>query len=83
MERPERIARWRSLMAGVVASDVNSWRDDFVAALRAAHEPSLPLFGGQALHPKIAPRPRMAAPPSIEEVGRAPARGYRPDPRLA
>ncbi|MEO7027013.1 MAG: trehalose-6-phosphate synthase, partial [Caulobacteraceae bacterium] len=36
MERGERIARWQSLMEGVVGSDVNAWRDAFVSALRAA-----------------------------------------------
>ncbi len=44
MERGERIARWRRLMDGVARSDVNIWRDSFVAALSDAHEPELPLF---------------------------------------
>jgi trehalose 6-phosphate synthase len=44
MERPERIARWQRLMDGVRRSDVECWRDSFVAALEASHEPRLPLF---------------------------------------
>ncbi|MGI8841823.1 MAG: alpha,alpha-trehalose-phosphate synthase (UDP-forming) [Caulobacteraceae bacterium] len=44
MERGERIARWRRLMDGVRQSDVEVWRDAFVAALQASHEPRLPLF---------------------------------------
>ena len=40
----ERIARWRALMDGVVRSDVNFWRDLFVEALTAAHEPQLPFI---------------------------------------
>ncbi len=44
MGREERIARWRRLMEGVAKSDVNVWRDSFVAALSEAHEPELPLF---------------------------------------
>jgi trehalose-6-phosphate synthase len=47
MERGERIARWRRLMDGVAGSDVNIWRDSFVAALSDAHEPELPLFTSQ------------------------------------
>jgi trehalose 6-phosphate synthase len=48
MGRDERIARWRRLMDGVVKSDVNIWRDSFVAALSDAHEPELPLFTSQS-----------------------------------
>jgi trehalose 6-phosphate synthase len=44
MERAERIARWRRLMDGVCRNDVEVWRDSFVAALEASHEPRLPLF---------------------------------------
>jgi trehalose 6-phosphate synthase len=48
MERPERIRRWEALMDGVRSSNVKVWRDSFVAALMASHEPRLPLFGGAA-----------------------------------
>ncbi len=82
MERPERIARWRALIAGVVATDVNRWRDDFVGALRAAHEPDMPLFGGGGPPPST-PRAKVAAPPPIESLGSAPLSGWRADPRLA
>ncbi|MBV8593606.1 MAG: trehalose-6-phosphate synthase, partial [Caulobacteraceae bacterium] len=44
MPRDERIRRWRRLMEGIRASSVQVWRDSFVDALRAAHEPRLPLF---------------------------------------
>ncbi|MDQ2859839.1 MAG: trehalose-6-phosphate synthase [Pseudomonadota bacterium] len=44
MGRPERIERWGRLMDGVRRSDVETWRDSFVAALKASHEPRLPLF---------------------------------------
>jgi len=39
MGRPERIARWEGLMAGVARDTVQSWRDDFLAALAAARAP--------------------------------------------
>ena len=48
MGREERIARWRRLMDGVARTDVNIWRDSFVAALLDAHEPELPLFTPQS-----------------------------------
>ena len=38
MPRPERVRRWQRLMDGVERFDVGAWRDDFVAALRAARE---------------------------------------------
>ncbi|MGH6986222.1 MAG: alpha,alpha-trehalose-phosphate synthase (UDP-forming) [Caulobacteraceae bacterium] len=44
MERTERVARWKSLLSGVKRNDVTAWRDAFVEALRASHEPRLPLF---------------------------------------
>jgi len=44
MDRSERIARWKSLMDGVVSKDVKGWRDGFVGALKAAHEPRLPFL---------------------------------------
>ena len=44
MERGERIARWQRLMEGIRRSGVEVWRDSFVAALQASHEPRLPLF---------------------------------------
>jgi trehalose 6-phosphate synthase len=44
MERKERVRRWESLMEGVRRFDVKGWRDSFVAALEASHEPRLPLF---------------------------------------
>jgi trehalose 6-phosphate synthase len=37
MDRPQRVRRWESLMAGVVRDDVHAWRADFIAALTAAH----------------------------------------------
>ena len=84
MERAERIARWRALMSGVVASDVNSWRDDFVSALRAAHEPGLPLFATPKSRPAAAlRRTKVAAPPPVAEVGLTPLSGLAADPRLA
>ena len=43
MPLEERIARWKSLMAGVEASNVRIWRDSFVDALRACAQPALPL----------------------------------------
>jgi trehalose 6-phosphate synthase len=52
MGRQERIARWRRLMDGVVKSDVNIWRDSFVAALLDAHEPELPLFTSRSGPPR-------------------------------
>ncbi len=44
MRLAERVSRWRSLMDGITGSDVRMWRDSFVEALRASHEPGLPLF---------------------------------------
>ncbi|HEY5072834.1 MAG TPA: trehalose-6-phosphate synthase [Caulobacteraceae bacterium] len=44
MDRKERIRRWESLMQGVRRSDVKVWRDSFVDALKASHEPRLPFF---------------------------------------
>ncbi|HEX7761513.1 MAG TPA: trehalose-6-phosphate synthase [Caulobacteraceae bacterium] len=38
MPRTERIDRWRSLMDGVRSSDVRTWRDAFVCALKATRE---------------------------------------------
>jgi trehalose 6-phosphate synthase len=35
MPRAERAARWRDLMDGLRTSDVNAWREAFVAALTA------------------------------------------------
>jgi len=49
MERRERVRRWESLIAGVARFDVKVWRDSFVAALEAAHEPRLPLFDSPPL----------------------------------
>ena len=37
MGQAERVRRWESLMAGVTHDNVNAWRDDFIAALTAAH----------------------------------------------
>jgi trehalose 6-phosphate synthase len=44
MDRGERVRRWESLMQGIGRSDVKVWRDSFVEALKASHEPRLPLF---------------------------------------
>ena len=33
MPKAERVARWRELMDGLRASDVNAWREAFVRAL--------------------------------------------------
>ena len=44
MPLAERIRRWERLYEGVCATDVNVWRDSFVAALATAREPPLPLF---------------------------------------
>ena len=44
MGREERIRRWESLMQGIRRSDVKAWRDSFVDALLASHEPRLSLF---------------------------------------
>ncbi|MHB8530062.1 MAG: alpha,alpha-trehalose-phosphate synthase (UDP-forming), partial [Caulobacteraceae bacterium] len=44
MEREERITRWNSLIDGVKRNDVTAWRDSFVEALQASHEPRLPFF---------------------------------------
>jgi trehalose 6-phosphate synthase len=38
MPKPERIDRWQSLMDGVRRSDVRTWRDAFVYALRATRQ---------------------------------------------
>ncbi len=43
MGRAERVARWESLIEGVRRNDVVAWRDSFVEALMASHEPKLPL----------------------------------------
>src|SRR3984957_1454065 len=43
MDREERVRRWTSLMEGVRRDDVTAWRDTFVDALKACHEPKLPL----------------------------------------
>ncbi|HWF00351.1 MAG TPA: trehalose-6-phosphate synthase [Caulobacteraceae bacterium] len=51
MPRAERIARWKSLMKGIRASTVEMWRDSFVEALKAAHEPELPWETGVAEAP--------------------------------
>jgi trehalose 6-phosphate synthase len=48
MELPERRRRWANLMEGIRRSDVKAWRDAFVGALKAAHEPNLPLFEAPA-----------------------------------
>lgn len=50
MPLEERRKRWRALMDGVEKDDIVAWRDNFVAALREAHE------AGAAR-----PRPRIAA----------------------
>jgi trehalose 6-phosphate synthase len=44
MSLSERRARYQSLMAGIRHSNVKVWRDSFVEALKAAHEPLLPLM---------------------------------------
>jgi trehalose 6-phosphate synthase len=44
MERAERIDRWKALMEGVTLKDVKGWRDAFVNALKASHEPPLPFL---------------------------------------
>ncbi|MDR3511786.1 MAG: trehalose-6-phosphate synthase [Caulobacteraceae bacterium] len=38
MERAERTRRWEALMDGLSRTDVHAWRDDFVAALKAARD---------------------------------------------
>ena len=43
MPRDERISRWKALMNGIRQSTVEIWRDSFVEALIAAHEPQLQL----------------------------------------
>ena len=43
MPREERISRWKALMNGIRRSTVEIWRDSFVDALIAAHEPQLQL----------------------------------------
>jgi trehalose 6-phosphate synthase len=48
MELPERVRRWTNLMEGIRRTDVKAWRDAFVSALVAAHEPTLPLFEAPA-----------------------------------
>ncbi|HEY2051126.1 MAG TPA: trehalose-6-phosphate synthase [Caulobacteraceae bacterium] len=48
MSLTERRARYESLMAGIRSSNVKIWRDSFVEALEAAHEPLLPLMDGSA-----------------------------------
>ena len=48
MGREERIARWKRLMDGVRASNVQVWRDSFVTALRESREPDLPLLARAA-----------------------------------
>jgi trehalose 6-phosphate synthase len=57
MGREERIARYRRLMDGIMKSDVNIWRDSFVAALSDAHEPELPLFTSKVVAPTIGSAP--------------------------
>ena len=42
MPLEERIARWKSLMAGIESSNVKVWRDSFVETLRACAAPGLP-----------------------------------------
>jgi trehalose 6-phosphate synthase len=48
MSLSERRARYQSLMAGIRRSNVKVWRDSFVEALKAAHEPFLPLMDAPA-----------------------------------
>ncbi|MBS0411451.1 MAG: trehalose-6-phosphate synthase [Proteobacteria bacterium] len=38
MERAERVDRWQALMEGVRRTDVRTWRDAFVSALKATRE---------------------------------------------
>jgi trehalose 6-phosphate synthase len=42
MPLSERQARWATLMADIERTNVKVWRDSFVDALKAAHEPMLP-----------------------------------------
>ncbi|MEP6966670.1 MAG: trehalose-6-phosphate synthase [Pseudomonadota bacterium] len=44
MGRKERVRRWEILIDGVRRSGVKAWRDSFVEALKASHEPRLPFF---------------------------------------
>jgi trehalose 6-phosphate synthase len=44
MSLAERKARYESLMTGIRRSNVKVWRDSFVEALKASHEPFLPLM---------------------------------------
>ncbi|HEX4742078.1 MAG TPA: trehalose-6-phosphate synthase [Caulobacteraceae bacterium] len=44
MSLAERRSRYESLMTGIRRSNVKIWRDSFVEALKAAHEPLLPLY---------------------------------------
>jgi trehalose 6-phosphate synthase len=41
MSREERVRKWESLMAVVRSSDVGTWRDDYVAALKATPGPDV------------------------------------------
>ncbi len=66
MDRAERISRWRRLMDGVRRSDVEVWRDSFVAALKASHEPRLPLFQSPA---RLALRDGKDDNASVEALG--------------
>jgi trehalose 6-phosphate synthase len=80
MPLEERVRRWESLMHGIRTSDVKEWRDSFVAALQASHEPGLPLFDSptrtilrEALGAETGPAPLRSKP-----LTRRPA---RPRPR--
>ncbi|MBA3811794.1 MAG: trehalose-6-phosphate synthase [Caulobacteraceae bacterium] len=49
MGREERVKRWEILMDGIRKSGVKAWRDSFVEALKASHEPRLPFIESPAI----------------------------------
>jgi len=86
MERRERVRRWRALMDGVARRDVLAWRDDFTAALVAAHRartaPTAELPRPGRPEPGPDPRSPLCAsprPPGGQTAISAP--GWRPTAR--
>jgi trehalose 6-phosphate synthase len=69
MSLAERRARYESLMAGIRRSNVKIWRDSFVDALTAAHEPFLPLMDTAV--EEAAPAPAPVPEPGVSETSQA------------
>jgi hypothetical protein len=80
MGQDERVRRWERLYAGLRESDVKSWRDAFVEALRVAREPPLPLFPSPMAQILAGAEGAIEAPRAAPRRNRRPRRETRPVP---